>query len=71
MFVVTNTALDKINGNELMTEVKDVLGCKAVLLFLRNDPWFYGYSHDIGTYKFTNSHERMTPEECLKTKAML
>jgi len=70
VFVVTDTALDKIDGNELMTKVKDVLGFKAVLLFVRNDPWFYGYSYDIGTYMFTNSHNRVTPEEYLKTKTM-
>ena len=71
VFVTTDVALDKINGDELMVKVKQVLGAKAVLLYVRNDPWFFGYAYDIGAFMFTNGRERLTVEEYLKTKTML
>jgi hypothetical protein len=67
VFVVTQIPLNKIDGQELMREVKRQLGARYVFIYTRNDPWFFGYSPDTLPYIFTESFKRISELEYLGT----
>ena len=69
-FVVTDVALNRLGGAELLDQFKQHLGARVVYLYARNDPLFLGYSPDSLPYIFTESFKRMTREEYGRTETM-
>jgi len=63
VFVTTEVALDKINGDEVLAEVTRRLEARYVFLAIRSDPWFYGYSGDTAPYAYADLSNALTEEE--------
>jgi hypothetical protein len=71
VMIVTNSALDTLNGEMLLTEVTRRLDARFVYLYVRNDPWFLGYSSDTLPYVFTDGVRRLTEAEYRATRTMV
>jgi|SRR5580658_789045 hypothetical protein len=71
VYVVTGTPLEKLNGGEVFTKVKERLGARAMFLYVRNDPWFFGYVADSVPLIFTDSYRRITESEYRSTHTMV
>jgi hypothetical protein len=70
VFVVTDIPLERLDGEQLLAQVKRRLGARFVFLYVRNDAWFLGYSPDSIPYIFTDSVKRITEEEYRATRTM-
>jgi hypothetical protein len=70
VYVVATAALDAIDGADVLDRVTRLLGARFVFLYIRNDPWFYGYSPDSSPYMFTDLSNMLTEEQYLKTQTM-
>jgi hypothetical protein len=71
VFVVTSIPLEEIKSEELIAKVKEHLGARFMFLYVRNDPWFLGYSQNTVPYIFTDSFIRLSAEDYRKTKTMV
>ena len=69
-FVVTDASLERLNGKQLLDEVAQRIGARFLFLYVRNDPWFYGYSSDSTPYLFADSLKPITEEEYRATRTM-
>ena len=70
VFIITDRALDGINGEDLMAQVKQRLHTHYSFIYVRNDPWFLGYSGSSGPYIFSDQFKTITRDKYLNTKTM-
>ena len=70
VFIVTDRALDEVNGEDLMAQIKQRLHTRSTFIYIRDDPWFLGYSGDSGPYIFADQFEPITRDEYLKTRTI-
>jgi hypothetical protein len=63
VFVVTNIALEAIDGEALMAQVTKLLEARHISLYVRNDPWFLGAAPDALPYLFTDSFKTISEAE--------
>jgi hypothetical protein len=70
VFVVTDVALGRINGEAVLREITRRLGARFVFLYIRNDPWFFGYSSDSTPYIFADSAKALTEKAYKATETM-
>lgn len=71
VYVVTETPLEKLNGEEVLAKVKGRLGARYMFLYVRNDPWFFGYAEDSIPFVFADSFRRITESEYRATHTMV
>ena len=72
VFVITDQPLDQLDGKELMAQVKDRLGARFIILYVRNDPWFLHSSPDAAPYIFAGDRfKSISEEEYLNSKTMV
>ena len=72
VFVITDQRLDQVNGKELMAQLKQRLGSKFSITYVRDDPWFFGYSNDTAPYIFAaDRFSGITKEEYLNSNTMV
>jgi hypothetical protein len=70
VYVVTKAPLGSIPGQQLLDRVTTLLDARFVFLYVRNDPWFYGYSSDSSPYMFTDLSGAIDEEQYLKTQTI-
>ena len=71
VYVVTQTPLEELNGEEVFAKVKERLSARAMFLYVRNDPWFFGYAADSAPFIFADSYRRITESEYRSTHTMV
>jgi hypothetical protein len=68
VYVVTKEPLEAVDGDQMLARVSKLLGARFVFLYIRNDPWFYGYVHDSSPFMFVDLSRAISEPEYLKTK---
>lgn len=70
VYVVTKAPLGSVPGQDLLDRVTRMLDARFVFLYVRNDPWFYGYASDSSPYTFTDLSAAIDDEQYLKTQTI-
>jgi hypothetical protein len=60
VFVITKTPLDALDGAALMARVKEFLHVRGLMLWVRNDPWFFNQEFNPLGYLFTGAYKRIS-----------
>jgi hypothetical protein len=68
VYVVTKEPLEAVDGDQMLARVSKLLGARFVFLYIRNDPWFYGYVHDSSPFMFSDLSRAISAPDYLKTK---
>lgn len=71
VFAVTDIALSKVAGDDLLAAVTQELGARIVFLYVRNDPWFFGYAPDSLPYIFADMNKKLTEKQYEVTRSMV
>jgi hypothetical protein len=71
VFVVSQTPLQALDGEELIAQVQERLAARYVFLYVRNDPWFFGYASDSIPFIFADSSKEPTEEQYRATETMV
>src|SRR5258708_7822886 len=70
VYVVTDLALDRIDGKDLLAQVTQRLGARFVFLYIRRDPWFYDHSLDSTPYIFADWSKALDAEQYRATPTL-
>ena len=71
VFIVADKALDELDGEDLMAQIKQQLKTHFSFVFVRNDPWFLGDSPDAAPYIFAgDKFKTITEQEYRQSKTM-
>jgi hypothetical protein len=71
VFVVADVPLTSLSGDQLLAEVTQRLGARVVFLYVRNNPWFLGYSPNSAPYIFTDSFKTITEEQYRASRTLV
>jgi hypothetical protein len=72
VYIVTDRALDEVDGADLMLQVKQQLRTHFIFAYVRNDPWFLGTAMDFAPFIFAgDKFKAITEQEYQDSKTML
>ena len=70
VYVVTNAPLESVSEMEVLNQVTQRLRARSVGLYIRNDPWFFGYAMDSAPFIFTDLSHVIDVESYRATKTI-
>jgi hypothetical protein len=70
VYMMSDVPLEKIDAPDLLARVTQRLRARYVFLYVRQDPWFYAYSHDATLYIFADTSKMISQEAYLASQTL-
>jgi hypothetical protein len=70
IYAVTSIPLENIEAADLLARVTQLLHARYVFLYVRGDPWFYGYARESTPFIFSDGSKAISEEAYRRSQTL-